>query len=76
MESKKIHLKNSVVFSPITARERIIKQIEEDLSDEEIASAYTTLERADSSGLTHRISNFTWNNSDFTVILETGITHL
>ncbi len=73
MESKKEHLKNWVVLTPWETKSKLIDQIENELTEWEIAHAYNLLQETNSGGLTHRVSGFSWNKGSFSVKLETGV---
>lgn len=76
MESKKNHLKNWVVLTPIDTKNSLIDQIENKLSDQEIEYAYDLLRERNSGPSIHRISRFSWNHGSFNVILESGVSFL
>jgi len=75
MESKKEYLKNWVVLTPRNTKSELIDQIENELTEQEIAYAYNLLVEANSNSLPHRISGFSWLKGSFSVKLETGVSY-
>jgi len=75
MKSKKEYLKNWVVLTPWETKDKLVDQIENELTEQEILLAYNLLQEANLNSLSHRISGFSWNKEDFSVKLETGVSY-
>ena len=75
MESQKEFLKNWVLLTPWETKDKLIDQIENELTEQEIVHTYNLLQEANSNSLPHRISGFSWSKGSFSVKLETGVSY-
>lgn len=69
-------LKQYIAFSPRERRIQLENFVENEMYEKDILYAINYVQKADSNGNVHSITKLSYNNGDFSISIETGITRM